>query len=350
MWGNSRTLMIVHGSQTSVILPTVTGEYLIKYQDQTLIQSENAASVIVSTPDLIDRDLIGTIKENTDSVGNQTFSGVRTALAVNSSGMEIDQSASNTLIDSITALIDTINDFDTLDGDTGLLEGEYTFSVGGNNVLNLGGKFSGVIFESIVRFEGFSDSTLFDDYVPAVILNSDGAIIGGGVDALTSFDGTVLENAIAELQIQTSDDNITFSNATNFVETVATGQYFKFTLKLKTTTSSENARILAGDVSTNTLGCKVLMNRRTETSILLTSNTTSFAFANEFFTGSGATTGFTAGDPSVTINPRNLGTGEFYEVTSITGAGFNVEFKNSSGSTLTNKEFTYTASGFGKKV
>ena len=77
IWGNSRTIMIVHGSQTSVILPTVTGEYLIKYQDQTLIQSENTASVIVSDTDLglVDRRLAGTIKENT------TFGGVKTAFA-----------------------------------------------------------------------------------------------------------------------------------------------------------------------------------------------------------------------------------------------------------------------------
>ena len=341
VWGNSRTLMIVHGSQTSIILPTVTGEYLIKYQDQTLIQSENAASVIVSTPDLIDRDLIGTIKENT------TFGGVKTAMTVNSGGMEIDQSASNTLIDSITAFIDTINDFDTLDGDTGVLEGTYQFA----NVLDLGAKFSGVIFESIVRFEGFSDSTFFDSYVPAVILNSDGAIIGGGVDALTKFDGDVLENATAELQIQTSDDNVTFSNANSFIETVASARYFKFILKLRTTTTTENTRIIIGDVSTNTLGCKVLMNRRTETSGLLNStNGPSFAFTNGFFTGSGATTGFTAGDPSVTINPRNLGTGEYYEVTSISGTGFNVTFYNSSGQPQGGKQFTYTASGFGKKV
>ena len=54
--------MIVHGSQTSALLPTITGEYLIKYQDQTLIQSQNAASVIVSAPDIFDRKLIGTIK------------------------------------------------------------------------------------------------------------------------------------------------------------------------------------------------------------------------------------------------------------------------------------------------
>jgi predicted phage tail protein len=341
IWGNSRTIMIVHGSQTSVILPTVTGEYLIKYQDQTLIQSTNSVSVIVSSPDLVDRDLIGTIKENT------TFGGAKTALTVNSSGMEINQSASNTLIDSITANIDTISDFDTLDGDTGVLEGTYQFT----NVLDLGAKFSGVIFESIVRFEGFSDSTLFDSYVPATVLNSDGVVISGGVDALTSFDGDVLENATAELQIQTSDDNSTFTTANNFIETVASARYFKFTLKLKTTTTTENSRIIIGDGSTNTLGCRVLMNKRTETSATLTSTSnTAYTFTNGFFVGTGATTGFDAPLPSVTINALALGTGEFFEVTNISGTGFNVVFKNSSGVAQTGKEFTYTASGFGKKV
>ena len=69
-----------------------------------------------------------------------------------------------------------------------------------------------------------------------------------------------------------------------------------------------------------------------------------------FFTGANATTGFSAGDPSVTINPRNLGTGEYYEVTNITGSGFNVVFYNNVGAPQTGKQFTYTASGFGKKV
>ena len=234
-----------------------------------------------------------------------------------------------------------------------MLQGEYQFSVdsSGNNVLDLGAKFSGVIFESIVRFEGFSDSTLFDSYVPAVVLNSDGAIISGGVDALTKFDGDVLENATAELQIQTSDDNSSFTTANNFIETVASARYFKFTLKLKTTTTTENSRIIIGDGSTNTLGCKVLMNKRTETSATLTSTSnTAYTFTNGFFVGTGATTGFDAPLPSVTINALALGTGEFFEVTNISGTGFNVVFKNSSGVAQTGKEFTYTASGFGKKV
>ena len=347
VWGNSRTIMILHGSQTSVVIPAVPGEYLIKYQDQTLIQSQNPISIIVSSIDLdlADRKLAGTIKENT------AFSGVKTALTVNSSGMEINQSASNILIDSITANIDTISDFDTLDGDTGVLEGSYEFNVAGQNVLDLGAKFSGVIFESIIRFEGFSASTLFDNYVPAIVVNSDGAILSGGVDALTSFDGDILENATAAVQIKKRDDNSSFTTANDFIQTVASARYFKFILKLKTTTTTENSRVIIGDGSTNTLGCRVLMNRRTENSITLTTTSnTQYTFTNGFFTGQNASTGFTAPVPSVTINPINLGTGEYFEVTQIDGDGFNVVFKNSSGVAQTGKQFTYTATGFGKKV
>ena len=344
VWGNSRILMIVHGSQTSALLPTITGEYLIKYQDQTLIQSQNAASVIVSAPDIFDRKLIGTIKENPSFNGTSNSGSI--AVISNQNGLEIDQTASNILIDSV-ADINSIQDFNSLDGDTGLSEGTYEFT----NVLNLGAKFSGVIFESIVRFEGFADSILFDDYVPDVVLNSAGAIISGGVDALENFDGTTLENAIAEVQIETSDDNITYSNQNNFIETVATAQYFKFKLKLKTTSATQNTRILKGDAFTNTLGCKVTMNKRTETSDLLTSTSnTAYTFTNGFFTGLNASTGFVAGLPSVTINPLGLGTGEYYEVTNRTGTGFNVTFYNSGGVPQTGKQFTYTASGFGKKV
>ena len=99
------------------------------------------------------------------------------------------------------------------------------------------------------------------------------------------------------------------------------------------------------------------MNKRTETSATLTTagdqtvaSNTAYTFTNGFFVGTGATTGFDAPLPSVTINPLALGTGEFFEVTEISGTGFKVVFKNSSGVAQTGKQFTYTASGFGKKV
>ena len=346
-WGDSRLIAIVHGSQTTHTVSLLAGEYLIKYQDQTLVQSDNSVSVIISQADILDKKLIGTIQENTG------FSGSKTALTVNNNGMEINQNASNILIDSITAFIDTINDFNTLDGDTGLLEGEYEFST----VLNLGAKFSGVTFESIVKFEGFNDNSSFDTYVPAVILNSEGAIIGGGVDALARFDGDVLENATASVEIQTSDDNSTYTSPNDFIQTTLTGQYFKFKLKLSTTTSAANTRIILGDQNTNTLGSRVLMDSRTETSATLTTSgdqtvasNTLYTFTNGFFVGTNASTGFTAPLPSVTINPLALGTGEFFVVTNISGTGFNVVFKNSSGVPQTGKQFTYTATGFGKKV
>ena len=110
-------------------------------------------------------------------------------------------------------------------------------------------------------------------------------------------------------------------------------------------------RILIGDANTNTLGCKVSMNKRTETSDLLTSTgNPAYTFTNGFFVGLNATTGFVASLPSITINPLSLATGEYYEVTNRSGTGFNVTFYNSGGAPQTGKQFTYTASGFGKKV
>ena len=67
----------------------------------------------------------------------------------------------------------------------------------------------------------------------------------------------------------------------------------------------------------------------------------------DFFTGSGS---LPQSNPSVTINPQNLLTGEYYEVSNITKSGFTVVFKNASGATLTDKQFYFVASGFGKKV
>jgi hypothetical protein len=44
-----------------------------------------------------------------------------------------------------------------------------------------------------------------------------------------------------------------------------------------------------------------------------------------------------------------LATGDFFAVTSVTRTGFTVEFKNSAG-TAVNRQFTYTANGYGKEI
>ena len=42
-----------------------------------------------------------------------------------------------------------------------------------------------------------------------------------------------------------------------------------------------------------------------------------------------------------------MASGDYFELTSITGTGFTVHFKNSSGASI-DRDFTYSAVGFGK--
>ena len=51
--------------------------------------------------------------------------------------------------------------------------------------------------------------------------------------------------------------------------------------------------------------------------------------------------------PSVGINAQNMASGDYFEVSSISGTGFTVHFKNSSNASI-DRNFTYQAVGFGK--
>ena len=72
------------------------------------------------------------------------------------------------------------------------------------------------------------------------------------------------------------------------------------------------------------------------------------SFVNNFFTGTSALGGGTSAYlPSIQVVPTNLGTNETYTISSISGSGFNVKFTNSSGNVI-DRNFTFTATGFGK--
>ena len=96
------------------------------------------------------------------------------------------------------------------------------------------------------------------------------------------------------------------------------------------------------------------MPSRTEQSSVLTSDSgqSSVTFAKPFFIGTTAITGIPK--PVVNITPLNttgkeLQPGDNFVVDNITGTGFTVHFKNSSGGNIV-RDFTYNAVGFGKGV
>jgi len=105
------------------------------------------------------------------------------------------------------------------------------------------------------------------------------------------------------------------------------------------------------DVKVTELGYTASFPRRTEqstTNIASGAAAKTVTFDNEFFTGTSTFGGTNTLPPSVGITPANMESGDFYQVTNISGTGFTVTFKNSSG-TIVDRNFGFTAVGFGKK-
>ena len=345
-WGNSSVLAVLPGTHTNTTVPLLTGEYSLKFQDSSLVECTTAASAIVTKPDFSTDNITVSTKNE-----NGGFAGVKTALVVSTdpAGLILNNTQSGSTVDDVKAgynpsgsaekpEIDDLANFDTLDAPVAVSSGTYEF----HEVLDLGAKYLAT-FERILKFEGFKENNLFDEYVPPVVLDANGNFLSGGVDALTGthgFDANIYENASASVEVAASDDNNTYTQFNPFFTSNIQGRYFKFRAKLNSTTTSLN-------IVVTELGYKVTMGKRTENSDTKTSNVQNYTFTNGFFTTFGSLSGFV---PSVTINPLALGTGEYYEVTNISGTGFTVTFKNASGGTLTNKQFTYSASGYGSKL
>ena len=186
----------------------------------------------------------------------------------------------------------------------------------------------------------------------------------GGIDNYAqdgNFDGPQAQNNNAQVLVaatsanpsngstyQASDfDGIDFNV---FANGSFKGRAFKFKLKLSSDIASQN-------VSVEQAGYTASLPSRTEQSAVLFSDSEAtedgsgsagartVTFAAPFFVGTSSITGIPK--PSVNISPQNMATGDFFELSSISGTGFTVHFKNSSGASII-RQFTYSAVGFGK--
>ena len=165
------------------------------------------------------------------------------------------------------------------------------------------------------------------------------------IDTWTDFDGAVANDANAKLSVRTSNDMSSYTEFNDFANGTFKARGFQFRAILETTDVAQNMNI-------NQLGYKAEMPTRTEQSSVIASGagSKSVTFSAPFFVGTTAITGIPK--PSVTISPQHssskqMATGDFFELTNITGTGFTVHFKNSSGGSI-DRDFTYSAVGFGK--
>jgi len=314
------------GNTTSAEVPHLEGEYILKFRDDGGRFSAGETSVIIDLPDNQAPLITQTRREDLDS---PKFQGTKTNVAFDAT--------TNTLNLVGGGNFDSITDFDavtSLDDFGGIVPlGTYDFGgTAGGDTLDLGGVFSLDLKRHFLT-EAFYPSDLFDSR--------------GLIDDISDFDGATATEVNAEMLVRVTQDNPSSGSPTySAFQTFANGTYkgrgFQFRAKL---TSND----VAQDIKVSQLGYTASLQRRTEQGNVTASGAGAKAvtFTNPFFVGTSSLLGVNSNLPSVGINAQNMASGDFFEVTNISGTGFTVHFKNSSNASI-DRNFTYQAVGFGK--
>tara|TARA_R100000234_G_scaffold20769_2_gene11740 strand:+ start:3185 stop:7114 length:3930 start_codon:yes stop_codon:yes gene_type:complete len=386
------------GSVTETLVPALTGTYSIKFIDDGGRKSENAARVIVTQPDPQPNQVILTEREDTDS---PPFQGtkVNTFFDADLDGLLLDGTL---LIDDVTQDIDDLSNIDFAGPINS--SGSYEFQ----NKVDLGAIFNLTLKRRFLTF-GILPNDLIDsrtanintwtdfDGTKADDVNAKLLVATSDIDPATSVSATYGQSGTTititksshgysvgdfvvidftagsatdgNYEIQTvpnansftvtSSTSATISSGTsctygaNFTQfnTFTNGEYkgrgFKFKTELTSNDPAQNIKI-------EELGFEASVKRRTETvntaiasQCATTGSAKTVTFGNPFFTGTGSLGGSTSAFlPTIGITLEGAASGDFFNITSITGTQFVIETKNASG--FKDLSFKYTAIGFGK--
>ena len=315
-WGKANDIVpSVPGSATRKIVPLLEGTYFIRAVDSLGNESSGVASVVVDLPAPQDSLLIQTYREDDNS---PPFNGTPTDMAYSSDEVGLILSA-NTLIDSMATdgNWDGLGFIDYIGGSVAV--GTYVFS----ETLDLGATYD-MDMRAILKTRTFEPGNLIDDRI-------------ADIDLWDSFDGDDLGSANAGMYVRTTADNPSGSPTWGiwqpFVNNTTRGRAFQFKLEATTTNPAQNLVV-------EQLGVTTTFQRRTEAQRNLTSGAGTYAitFPTAFY-----------GTPSIGITAQDMGTGEYFTVTSVSRTGFSVTFRNSSTS-MVSKNFDYQAVGHGRQI
>ena len=292
----------VPGNSNEAICPALPGTYLLKFQDDTGNFSTTVAKVSLSLVEILDSITVKTDREDTDTPPfNNTTSSLFSNTEYNSSkgGLILTNPVNNAT-------------------------GTYDFA----STLDLGGVFS-LTLKRHFQGAGFYTGDLFDNRTD-------------NIDTWVNFDGTEAPDANAKLAVRTSTDMSSYSDFNDFANGTFKGRGFQFRVTLNTSDTAQN-------INLQQLGYSATLPSRTEQSAVIASGAGAKAvtFAAPFFVGTSGLGNLNSFLPSVNISPQNMATGDFFELSSISGTGFTVHFKNSSNASI-DRNFTYSAVGFGK--
>ena len=307
-WANSVSLVEkVSRPATSINVPARVGTYLIKAVDKLGNFSSNATGIVSNVTSIQNFNNIASVAEH------PTFGGTLTNTAIVDDTLQLDSSE---LFDAASGNFDaeTTRFFDSGVANADFYaSGNYLFA----NVVDIGAKHTCRLTASLKQTSSDPDD-LFDNR-------------SGNFDSASgAFDGDTPSNSNAHIEIATSDDNSTYTDFQNFVIGNYTARYFKFRVVL---TSSDLASTPVVE----------------EVSVTIDMEDRIFS-GNDITSGAGAktvtfTNPYKTANYAVGITGQGMATGDFFLVDTKTITGFNVTFKNSSGTSIS-KVFDYIAKGY----
>lgn len=318
-WSDSVDLIPAKaGSATEAIVPLVEGEILVKFEDDGGRQSASETSVIVDFPDALGYFPAVVRREDQDA---PPFQGAKTNVFY-SDDFDALCLDGNLLLDSMPNF-DLITSFNWL-GDV-VPSGSYLFA----NTLDFGAAYA-VDLERYFVTRGFYPSSLIDSRLEEI-------------DFWTDFDGGVIDQVNAQMFMRATNDDPTgsptWSTWQQFVSGTFNGRAFQFRADLLSNNASQNILI-------DGLGYEASFQQRTDQStatIASGAGAKAVTFEKPFYTASGTVL------PSIGITAQNMATGDYFVISSVTGTGFTITFRNSAG-TAVDRNFTYSAVGYGRGV
>ena len=240
-----------------------------------------------------------------------------------------DSSGTNSIV------LDTKNDFDDVTGNFDSASGDFDLGAADDNIDNEGFyTLAQTLSLSGIYDTSFIKNVTIDQIEDPYDLFDDGRGVSLFDDAPAPFDGNDPTNATVQLQVASSTSSL--DNATSFqpmnTSTTFKGRYFKFRLRL----ANKNFKTRAF-VSGISIDVKMQKRQETGEDVASGTSTHSVAFTNGFYA-----------IPSIGIAAQNMATGDFYTISNKAVTGFDILFKNSSGTNI-NRTFDFVAVGHGLK-
>jgi hypothetical protein len=308
-WNNSFPLVSkVSRPATSVSVPARTGSFLIKAVDKLGNFSSNETIITTNI------DVIGNFNAVVTQSEEPTFTGVKTNIVLIEEGLtldtleQFDDNTTDDFDDITTRLFDSGTQASNL-----YTSGNYVFS----NIIDIGGIYTSRVTASITQSSTDTDR-IFD-------------FVSGDFDLQPSnFDGDSSVQSNSHLEISLSDDNVTYTPFRNFNVGDYRARYYKFRLFMTSSNGSATPIVSALSVTVD-MPDRIFSGNDIESG----TGTKTVTFTVPFFNPNYA----------LSITAESLATGDFFEISNRTINGFDVAFKNSSG-TGVSKQFDYLAKGY----